>query len=79
MAGKNLIYLSCVGIESLLKYLFSEELLEYFKLTGVRKSKQNTLSVYQDEKNIVSPAHNDKQLVSHGADQPVNIHDFPLR
>jgi hypothetical protein len=66
-------------IESLLKYLLPEDLLEYFELTQVRESRDNTLSMYLDERNLVPPEHNEKQLVSHGFNQPVTIQDFPLR
>jgi hypothetical protein len=66
-------------IASLLKYLLPEDLLEYFELMQVKESEDNTLSFYLDEKNIVPPEHNDKQLVSHGFDQAVTIQDFPLR
>jgi len=66
-------------IASLLKYLLPEDLLEYFELMQVKESDHTTLSFYLDEKNIVPPEHNGKQLVSHGFDDPVTIQDFPLR
>jgi hypothetical protein len=66
-------------IETLLKYLLPEELLEYFDLTDVRESKENALSLYLDEKSVIPPEHNEKQIVSHGFDDPVTIQDFPLR
>lgn len=66
-------------IASLLKYLLPEDLLEYFELMQVKESEDNTLLMYLDEKSIVPPEHKDKQIVSHGFDQPVTIQDFPLR
>jgi transposase len=66
-------------IDALLKYLLPEELLEYFELTEVKESREDALSLYLDEKNILPPDHSGKQLVSHGFDDPVTIQDFPLR
>ncbi|MBL7971590.1 MAG: hypothetical protein JNL03_08720 [Prolixibacteraceae bacterium] len=66
-------------IASLLKYLLPGDLLEYFELIQVKESEDDMLSFYLDEKNILPPEHNDKQLVSHGFDHPVTIQDFPLR
>lgn len=66
-------------IETLLKYLLPEELLEYFELVEVRESKENALCFYLDEKSVIPPEHNEKHLVSHGFDDPVTIQDFPLR
>ena len=66
-------------IESLIKYLVPEELLTYFELIEVRESKENALSLYLDEKSVIPDEHNEKQLVSHGFDDPVTIQDFPLR
>ncbi|MBL7971968.1 MAG: transposase family protein [Prolixibacteraceae bacterium] len=34
--------------------------------------------MYLDEKNAIPPEHSEKQLVSHGFDDPVTIQDFPL-
>lgn len=66
-------------IESLLKYLLPEELLEYFELVEVKESELNALSFYLEEKSVNPPEHREKQLVSHGFDQAVTIQDFPLR
>lgn len=66
-------------IESILKYLLPEDLLEYFELTQVKESGATMLSMYLDEKNTIPPEHKDKQVVSHGFDDPVTIQDFPLR
>lgn len=66
-------------IESLLKYLLPKELLDYFELTEVRESREHSILFYLDEKSIIPPEHNEKQLVSHGFDEPVTIQDFPLR
>lgn len=66
-------------IETLLKHLLPEDLLEYFDLTEVRESIGDTLYLHLDEKNILPPEHSDKPLVSNGFDEPITIQDFPLR
>jgi hypothetical protein len=66
-------------IESLLKYLLPKELLEYFELTAIKESNENTLLFYLEEKSVIPPELSEKQLVSHGFDEPVTIQDFPLR
>ena len=66
-------------IESLLKYLLPEELFEYFELTDVQESQEDTLLLHLEEKNVYPPGHKDKQLVANGFDEPIRIQDFPLR
>lgn len=66
-------------IESLLKYLLPRELLDYFELIEFSESQENILSFYLDEKSVIPAGHSEKQLVSHGFDDPVTIQDFPLR
>jgi len=66
-------------IESLLKYLLPRELLDYFELIEFSESQENILSFYLDEKSVIPEEHSEKQLVSHGFDDPVTIQDFPLR
>ena len=66
-------------ISSLLQYLLPEELLEYFELTRINESNDQSLFFHLDEKNILPTDHQNKPLVSNGFDEPVTIQDFPLR
>jgi len=66
-------------IESLLKYLLPEELFEYFDLTEVQETQDDTLLLHLEEKKVQPPEHNDKSLVCNGFDEPIKIQDFPLR
>jgi len=66
-------------IESLLKYLLPEELFEYFELTDLQESQEDTLLLHLEEKNVPPPEHKDKHLLSNGFDEPIRIQDFPLR
>jgi len=66
-------------LTSILKYLLPEDLLDYFELTGVKESADDTLYMYLDEKSNIPTEFKGMELVSHGFDEPVTIQDFPLR
>jgi hypothetical protein len=66
-------------IELLLKHILPEEIFEYFDLKEVKELDDKSLSLYLDEKNIVPPEHEGKQIVSNGFHAPVKVQDFPLR
>lgn len=74
-----MFYLSPMKIESLLRYLLPEELFEYFELTKVQESQEDTLLLHLEEKNVPPPEHKDKYLLANGFDEPIRIQDFPLR
>ena len=68
-----------MDLESLLHYLLPKELFEYFDFKEIKEDHNSTLSLYLDEKPIKPKEHSDKELVSHGFDEPVRIQDFPIR
>ena len=66
-------------IESVLQYLLPNEVLLYFDLVNIKKDTNNRLSFYLDEKSLKPSEHSNKELVSKGFDEPVEVQDFPLR
>lgn len=66
-------------LELLLQYLLPDELPEYFELVEIKEREVEELSLYLDEKKIIPPELKNKQVVSHGFTDPINIQDFPLR
>ncbi len=66
-------------IEKLLKYLFPQEIYDYFDLVNLEEDNTGRLLLYLDEKAIKPTEHSDKELISKGFDDPVQIQDFPIR
>ena len=66
-------------LESLLHYLLPRELFKYFDFKEIKEDDNSTLLLYLDEKPVKPKEHSDKELVSHGFDEPVRIQDFPIR
>lgn len=64
--------------EVILKHILPKEFVEYFDLIGI-ESKGDQLVFSLDEKNIIPPEHEDKNLESKGFVPPVQILDFPIR
>ena len=69
--GKNL--------DSLLQYLLPNEIQLYFDLVNIEKGTNNCLLFYLDEKLIKPSEHIEKELVSNGFDEAIEVQDFPLR
>ncbi|MCK5777088.1 MAG: transposase [Bacteroidales bacterium] len=65
--------------ESLLEYFLPKEFQVYFDFINIEEDGDNRLLLHLDEKPIKPFAHSDKELVSNGFDEPVQIQDFPIR
>ncbi len=66
-------------IELLLEYLLPDEIQLYFDFVFIEKGANNRLLFHLDEKPIKPFEHSDKELVSKGFDEPIQIQDFPIR
>ncbi len=66
-------------IGSLLEYLLPNEIQHYFDFVNIEKGTNNRLLLHLDEKPIKPSEHLDKELVSKGFDEPIQIQDFPIR
>jgi len=66
-------------IESLLHYLLPKEVHLYFDFINIKEDPSGRLLLHLDEKPIKPLDHTDKELVSNGFDEPVQIQDFPIR
>lgn len=63
----------------LLEYLLPEEIQVHFDFVGIEEVSPNRLLLYLDEKPIKPSEHSDKELISKGFDEPIEIQDFPIR
>ena len=63
-------------IESVLHYLLPREFQLYFDFVHIEKDINNRLLLYLDEKPIKPSEYLDKELISNGFDEPVQIQDF---
>ncbi len=66
-------------IELVIQYLLPDEFQLYFDLINIQKDINNRLLFYLDEKPLKPSEHSEKELVSKGFDEPVEIQDFPIR
>ena len=66
-------------IESVLQYLLPPEFQQYYNLLDIKKDGDNRLSFYLDEKSSKPSEHRDKELISKGFTESVEVQDFPLR
>ena len=66
-------------IELLLEYLLPKDLQIHFDIIKVEEAQEGGLLIHLDEKSIKPSEHSDKELVSKGFDEPVQIQDFPIR
>jgi len=66
-------------IELVIQYLLPDEFQLYFDLINIQKDINNRLLFYLDEKPLKPSEHLEKELVSKGFDEPVEIQDFPIR
>jgi hypothetical protein len=66
-------------IEIVLQYLLPKEINIYFDLVKIEEDTDGRLLLYLDEKPIKPSEHSDKELVSKGFDEPIQIQDFPIR
>ena len=66
-------------IEIVLQYLLPKEINIYFDLVKIEENTDGRLLLYLDEKPIKPSEHSDKELVSKGFDEPIQIQDFPIR
>jgi hypothetical protein len=75
------------SFHQILRYVFPEEVLEFFTITGIKetrhaKTKDMTLEVTLEEKNApptTPKEHRGKRIISKGFNRPQTIQDFPLR
>jgi hypothetical protein len=66
-------------IEKILQYLLPQEIHDFFDLVNLEEDNTGRLLLYLDEKAIKPTEHSDKELISKGFDEPVQIQDFPIR
>lgn len=66
-------------IEQLLKYLLPKEINKFFDLVKIGEDSTGRLLLNLDEKAIKPTEHSDKDLISKGFDEPVQVQDFPIR
>ena len=66
-------------LESLLHYLLPKEIFQHFDFKEIKEEVDSTLLLYLEEKPKKPSDHLEKDLVSHGFDEPVRIQDFPIR
>lgn len=72
-------YFYSMEIEIVLQYLLPKEINIYFDLVKIEEDTDGRLLLYLDEKPIKPSEHSDKELVSKGFDEPIQIQDFPIR
>jgi len=72
-------YFYGMKIETVLQYLLPKEIDIYFDLVKIEEDTDGRLLLYLDEKPIKPSEHSDKELVSKGFDEPIQIQDFPIR
>lgn len=68
-----------MNLEIVLDYLLPQEMLTYFDLVKIERTTEEVLLLHLDEKPIRPTEHKEKQLVSKGFDEPIQIQDFPIR
>ena len=80
-SGGEMIFFYFYGmkIETVLQYLLPKEIDIYFDLVKIEEDTDGRLLLYLDEKPIKPSEHSDKELVSKGFDEPIQIQDFPIR
>lgn len=66
------------NLQSLIKYLFPQELTEYFNIVKF-EGKDNYIKFYLEERNIPPSGYRATDLLSKGFYSPIEIQDFPLR
>ena len=64
---------------TLLQHLLPKEMNLYFDLLKIEEDSEERLFLYLDEKPNKPQEYFDKELVSKGFDEPVEIQDYPLR
>ncbi len=63
---------------NLLQYIFPKEFVDHFDLLYIKPSRCH-LDFYLDEKSIIPPEHQDKDLESKGFTKAIALYDFPIR
>lgn len=66
-------------IESLLAYLLPIGIQDYFDFVKIEEGINNRLLLHLDEKPNKPSEHLDKELVSNGFAEAIEIQDFPIR
>jgi len=75
------------SFHQILQYVFPEEILVYFTITGIKETRHAktddvTLEITLEEKNtlpIIPEKYRGKHIASKGFNRPQTIQDFPLR
>ena len=62
----------------ILSYILPGEFVDHFDLVEI-KSTDEKLDFYLDEKHVLPPGHQDKELESKGFTKEIQLSDFPIR
>lgn len=71
--------LVCMKAEDILKSLLPEYLVEYFDITKVYETPDETLHIEFEEKNVIPEEFSSRQYISKGFLPSITVEDFPLR
>ena len=62
----------------ILSHILPREFVEHFDLKDI-ESKEGSLCFYLDEKYVLPPDHQDKEIESYGFTSAIKLYDFPIR